>query len=178
VGGTILTTKQRRQRLLAYGRPGASLTEVQAAARQANAHDFIVAFPAGYQTLAGERGVQLSGGQRQRVAIAGAILRDPAILILDKATSSLDSELAKAFRPCAYRRGINDPIVSAGRAALYRGVLVFVGFRRKSFERSQGVLGVIRREDTNDFLPSPAALVAVWMNDAAYMKGRLRYSQR
>jgi ATP-binding cassette subfamily B protein len=75
-----------------YGRPDATDEEVEAAARTANAHEFISAFPERYATLVGERGVQLSGGQKQRVAIARAVLKNPRILILDEATSALDAE--------------------------------------------------------------------------------------
>jgi ATP-binding cassette subfamily B protein len=77
---------------IAYGRPEASRAEIMEAARQANAHDFICDLPKGYETMVGERGVKLSGGERQRVAIARAFLADAPILILDEATSSLDSE--------------------------------------------------------------------------------------
>jgi ATP-binding cassette subfamily B protein len=75
-----------------YGRPGATAAEIEEAAKQANAHDFIAALPEGYDTTVGPRGVKLSGGQRQRIAIARAILADPRVLLLDEATSALDTE--------------------------------------------------------------------------------------
>jgi subfamily B ATP-binding cassette protein MsbA len=84
-GGTIREN-------IAYGRLDATEAEIVAAARAANAHDFIMASPQGYDTVVGERGVKLSGGQRQRIAIARAMLKDPRVLLLDEATSSLDSE--------------------------------------------------------------------------------------
>jgi ABC-type multidrug transport system fused ATPase/permease subunit len=76
---------------IAYGRPSATMEQIIAAARAANAHDFITALPEGYDSQVGERGVRLSGGERQRVALARAFLKDAPVLILDEPTSSVDS---------------------------------------------------------------------------------------
>jgi ATP-binding cassette subfamily B protein len=109
---------------IGYGRPGASAEEIRAAARQANAAEFIEKFPEGYATVVGDRGIKLSGGQRQRVAIARAILKNPAILILDEATSSLDSE--------------SERLVQGALEALMRGRTTFIVAHR---------LATVRRAD-------------------------------
>jgi ATP-binding cassette subfamily B protein len=114
---------------IAYARPGASAAAIEHAARLANAHDFILRLPKGYGTLVGERGVKLSGGERQRVALARAFLADAPILILDEATSSLDSE-SEALIQQAMIRLMKDrtSIVIAHRLSTVRSldrILVF-----------------------------------------------------
>jgi subfamily B ATP-binding cassette protein MsbA len=109
------------QENIRYGRAGATDVEVENAAKAANAHDFIRAFPDGYATIVGERGVKLSGGQRQRVAIARALLKNPRILILDEATSSLDSE--------------SEALVQEALETLMQGRTVFVIAHRLSTVR-------------------------------------------
>ena len=91
---TVLFAASARENIR-YGRPGAGDEEVEAAARAAAAHEFILRLPQGYDSFLGERGTRLSGGQRQRIAIARAILRDPPLLLLDEATSALDAESEK-----------------------------------------------------------------------------------
>ena len=93
---------------IAYGRPGATVEEIEQAARFAQIHDFIMSLPQGYKTRVGERGLKLSGGEKQRVAIARTILKDPRILILDEATSALDThteqEISAALRRVSFDR--------------------------------------------------------------------------
>jgi subfamily B ATP-binding cassette protein MsbA len=103
---------------IAFGRPGASRDEVLAVSRLAHCETFITEFPDKYETIVGERGIKLSGGQRQRIAIARAILADPRILILDEATSSLDSE--------------SEALIQDGLRSLRRGRTSFVIAHRLS----------------------------------------------
>jgi len=149
---------------ISYARPDASMADIERAARLANAHEFILRLPRGYQTLVGERGVKLSGGERQRVALARAFLADAPILILDEATSSLDSESEALIQEAMDRLMTNrTSIVIAHRLSTVRAmdrILVFEhgriveegsheallrrshGHYRRLFERQSGVAQV------------------------------------
>ena len=116
---------------IAYGRRRASRAEVMEAARRANAHGFVCDLPDGYDTVIGERGLKLSGGQRQRLAIARAILADPAILVLDEATSSLDTE--------------SERLIQLAMQELLRGRTTFVIAHRLSTVRDADLMVVLER---------------------------------
>lgn len=137
-GGTIREN-------IGYGKQGASEAEIIAAAKKANALEFIQAFPEGLETIVGERGVQLSGGQRQRIAIARAVLKDPAILILDEATSSLDSESERQVQ-------IALDQVMEGRTSLV------IAHRLSTIRKADKIVvlenGVIRESGSHDELMS------------------------
>jgi subfamily B ATP-binding cassette protein MsbA len=112
---------------IAYGHPDATSSQIEAAARAANAHEFVEQLPNGYETVVGERGVELSGGQRQRIAIARALLRDPPILILDEATSALDTE--------------SERLIQEAIETLLRGRTVFVvAHRLSTVQRADQIL--------------------------------------
>ncbi len=113
---------------IAYGRPDATEEEIHAAARAAQAHDFILKFAEGYDTLVGERGVTLSGGQRQRIAIARALLMDPRILILDDSTSSVDTQTEKLIQEALDRlmEGRTTFVIAHRLATVRRADLILV----------------------------------------------------
>jgi ATP-binding cassette subfamily B protein/subfamily B ATP-binding cassette protein MsbA len=134
---------------IAYGRHNASAAEIEDAARRANAHEFIEKLPEGYDTFVGERGVKLSGGQQQRLAIARAILADPQILILDEATSNLDTE--------------SEQLIQASMAELLAGRTTFVIAHRLSTVRRANLIllmedGRIIERGTHDELMATRGL--------------------
>jgi ABC-type multidrug transport system fused ATPase/permease subunit len=129
-GGTI-------EENIAYGAPDASHESVRQAAAIANAADFIESFPDGYQTVVGERGVQLSGGQRQRIAIARAVIKNPSILILDEATSSLDSE--------------SESLVQEALDRVMKNRTTFIIAHRLSTIRNADRVAVIRNGAINEY---------------------------
>ncbi len=135
-GGTIREN-------IAYGKPNATIAEITEAARKANALEFIDMFPEKFETIVGERGIKLSGGQRQRIAIARAVLKDPSILIMDEATSSLDSE--------------SERVVQEALDKLMVGRTSFVIAHRLSTIRKADKIvvieqGVVRESGTHDEL--------------------------
>lgn len=95
-----------------YGRPGATMVEIQEAAQVAEAHEFIMELPDGYDTVVGERGQKLSGGQRQRISIARAVLKDPEVLVLDEATSAVDNETEAAIQRSLERIGEHRTVIA------------------------------------------------------------------
>jgi ATP-binding cassette subfamily B protein len=133
---------------IAYARPSASMAEIVAAAKLANAHDFIERLPKGYQTLVGERGVKLSGGERQRVALARAFLADAPVLILDEATSSLDSE-SEALIQEAMERLMEGrtAIVIAHRLSTVRSMDRLLVFDRGTIAEEGTHGALVQRED-------------------------------
>jgi len=122
---------------LTYARPDASPAEVEAAARAANIHQFIVDLPDGYDTIVGERGYRLSGGEKQRIALARVILKDPRILVLDEATSSLDSESESLIQDALKRvmAGRTSIVIAHRLSTILAADLILVMDRGKIVER-------------------------------------------
>jgi ATP-binding cassette subfamily B protein/subfamily B ATP-binding cassette protein MsbA len=149
---------------IAYARPDASAAEVEDAARRANAHEFIERLPEGYDTFVGERGVKLSGGQQQRLAIARAILASPQILILDEATSNLDTE--------------SEQLIQASMTSLLAGRTTFVIAHRLSTVRRADLIllmddgRIVERGTHDELMRARGVYYGMVQRQAAFEEGR------
>ncbi|MCK4711725.1 MAG: ATP-binding cassette domain-containing protein, partial [Marinosulfonomonas sp.] len=136
---------------IAYGRPDATRAEVEAAAKAAKIHDFIMVLPDGYKTTVGERGLKLSGGEKQRVGIARTLLKNPPILLLDEATSALDAESERAVQQAV-------EVMAADRTTL------IVAHRLATVKKADRILvfdeGQIVAEGSHDELVAKGGLYA------------------
>jgi ATP-binding cassette, subfamily B, bacterial len=148
---------------IAFGRPDATFAQIEAAARAANAHEFIVRLPAGYDAKVGERGGKLSGGERQRIAIARALLKDAPILVLDEATSALDAESEDAVREALARltKGRTTFVIAhrlttvteADRIVVFEaGAIVEQGSHEELFRAGGRYANLVRRQSRGLFL--------------------------
>ncbi|SMH30496.1 ATP-binding cassette, subfamily B [Maritimibacter sp. HL-12] len=144
---------------IAYGKPDASFAEIEAAARAAKIHDFIVSLPDGYDTTVGERGLKLSGGEKQRVGIARTVLKDPPILLLDEATSALDTET---------ERDIQESLKAMGRGR----TVITIAHRLSTIADADRIVvlenGVVTEEGSHDdLLARGGKYAAMWARQAA-----------
>ena len=143
------------------GRPDALPADVEAAAKAANIHDFIMSLPQGYQTVIGEKGIKLSGGQRQRVAIARAVLRDTPILVLDEALSAVDAENEAVIQEALDRlmRGRTtlilahrlSSVIDCDRILVLDGGRVVESGRHETLMRAGGVYARLMAEQAREF---------------------------
>ncbi len=149
---------------ISYGRPNASPAEVEAAARMASIHNFVMELPEGYQSVVGERGLKLSGGEKQRVAIARTILKDPTILLFDEATSALDTHTEKEIKESITK-------VSAGRTT------IIIAHRLSTVVDADEILvldrgSIVERGNHGNLLAANGAYASMWKRQQETEKAR------
>jgi ATP-binding cassette subfamily B protein len=170
VGQDVFLFRGSVRENIALGRPGATEAEIVAAAKAAYAHDFIMAFPRGYDTPVGEHGMRVAGGERQRISVARALLKDAPVILLDEATASLDSESERQVqraieRLCRGRTTIViahrlHTVVDAHRIFVIEDGMVTESGRHDDLLRKNGRYASFYRLQLRDQEPSPPVAIA------------------